>query len=183
MINRRILLKQMMLASAGAVLLPSCVFDSKKMAAIPLHNLQLTGNQEELLTEIIDTIIPKTDTPGAKELGIPKFVLVMIDDCANKEDQALFIKGLDGIDAFAKEKIGKSFVKGLAKEREDVLASIEAKKGTISPEVEKAFGSIKGLTIWGYTGSEYVMTNYYKFEFVPGRFHGCVSVSTTPKAA
>ena len=183
MTNRRVVLKQIMLASAAAMLLPSCVFDSKKVATMPLHNLKLTGNQEELVAEICEAIIPKTDTPGAKELGVPKFVLVMIDDCASKEDQAAFIKGLDSIDAFAKEKIGKSFMEGSPKEREDILASIDGKKDTTSPEVENAFGSIKGLTIWGYTGSEYVMTNYYKYEFVPGRFHGCVPVSTTPTAA
>ena len=180
--NRRVLLKQLMLASAGAVLLPGCVFDSKKVAAIPLHNLKISGHQEDLLAAIVDAIIPKTDTPGAKELGIPKFVLVMVDDCSSKEDQATFVAGLDGIESLSKEKLGKSFIDCEPKEKEELLLSIETKKEVVSPEVEKTFSSIKGLTIWGYTGTEYVMTNFYKFEFVPGRFHGCVSVTNQSPA-
>jgi hypothetical protein len=175
--NRRILLKQLLFASAGAALLPGCVFDSKKAATVPLINLKITGSQEALLAEITETILPKTDTPGAKELGIPTFVLTMVDDCAGKEDQAIFVAGLEGIEKLTQEKISKSFTDCDAKERGSILASIESQAKGVSSEIQKAFSSIKNLTIWGYTGSEYVMTNFYKFEFVPGRFHGCVPVN------
>jgi hypothetical protein len=35
---------------------------------------------------------------------------------------------------------------------------------------------VKNITIQGYLNSEYVMTNLRIFEFVPGRYHGCVPV-------
>ncbi len=184
MYSRRILLKQIMVASVGAVLLPGCVFDSKKLATKSLHNISITENQEALLVAIIDTVLPKTDTPGAIELGVPKFVLAMIDDCFSKADQAVFVAGLGGIEKLAKDKLNKVFVDCNANEREEILTSIEVKQESLPIEVEvkKAFSSIKDLTIWGYAGSEYVMTNFYKFEFVPGRFHGCVPVSNQSPA-
>lgn len=35
---------------------------------------------------------------------------------------------------------------------------------------------IKRMTVDGYMGSEYVMTNITKYEMAPNRYHGCVPV-------
>ena len=102
--QRRTALKNLLLFAGGTVLLPSCLHEDKK-ATIPLNHLKVSADQEALLAEIAETIIPKTDTPGAKELGIHQFVLTMVDDCMKKDDQVNFMNGLDEVDALAKKRI------------------------------------------------------------------------------
>ena len=173
--KRRLVLKQVMMAAAVAALAPSCTFDRKK-ASIALSHLNVDGDQEELLASIVETIIPATDIPGAQALNVHRFVLKMIDDCYAKEVHERFVKGLDQINENAKKQFGKSFDKGTGPEREGVLKSIEGKQITNPPEILAAYPIIKQLTIQGYLTSQYIMQQVQGFEFVPGRFNGCVEI-------
>ena len=78
--KRRQLLQRLTVATAGALLLPACVADPKKVS-IALNRLKITADEETLLADLADTLIPTTDTPGAKAVGAHLFALVMVDDC------------------------------------------------------------------------------------------------------
>jgi hypothetical protein len=173
--KRRLLLKQVMLAAAAAALAPSCTFDKKK-ASIALHHLAIDGDKEDLLASIAETIIPATDIPGARALNVHRFVLKMIDDCYEKEVRENFVKGLDQVNEIAKKRFGKSFGEGTAVEREEVLKSVGDKESSNPPEVLAAYPTIKQLTLQGFLTSQYIMQQVQGFEFVPGRFNGCVEV-------
>ena len=174
-LSRRLVLKQMLLVAGGATLLPSC-FDQDDKASLALKHIKLTGNEEKLLAEIEETIIPSTETPGAKELLIPSFTLKMIDDCYEKDKQQQFVKGLRDFNAVCKQKSGHKFMDCSPSQREEILNGIETKKDC--PENVSAFYSLtKNLTIRGYMSSQYVMTKLVKYELVPGRFHGSYPVS------
>ncbi|MGZ2805623.1 gluconate 2-dehydrogenase subunit 3 family protein, partial [Pseudomonas aeruginosa] len=47
-----------------------------------------------LLDEIAETILPKTDTPGAKEAKVGAFMTVIVRDCYKPEEAKVFIAGL-----------------------------------------------------------------------------------------
>ena len=173
--KRRVVLKQVMIAAVAAALAPSCTFDKKK-ASLPLNHLTIDGDMEELLASVVDTILPATDTKGAKELNVHRFVLKMIDDCYEKEVQDNFVKGLNQVNEIAKKRFGKSFEKGTAPEREEVLKSIDSKENSNPPEVLAAYPVIKQLTIQGYLTTQYILQEVQGYEFVPGRFNGCVDV-------
>src|SRR5690606_41927465 len=55
--------------------------------SIALNHLQVNGEEEDLLALIAETIIPETDTPGARTVGAHHFTLVMVDDCLPKDQQ------------------------------------------------------------------------------------------------
>ena len=78
--DRRTALKQAALIAGGVALLPSCSFGPERVA-IALNNLQLDADQQDLLAKIVEAIIPSGEIPGAEELEVYKFVLVMVDDC------------------------------------------------------------------------------------------------------
>ena len=106
--KRRIALKQLGFITAGAMILPSCI-QQVKQATIPLSNIIVNGDQEALLAEIAETLIPATDIPGAKALNIHHFVLKMVDDYQDKESQQQFVAGLLQVEKTVKEKFDKPF--------------------------------------------------------------------------
>ncbi len=168
--QRRVALKNMA-AAVGLMSLPAWASGWNK-TTVATGTTALTTRQEALLAEIVETIIPATDTPGAKELGVHQFVQKMVADCFEKKVQETFVKGVDALEATAQKNGGKSFVALDKAGRTELLKGLEA-----GGEEGKAFyGLVKGLTIRGYMTSEYVMTNLTGYEMVPGRYHGCVPV-------
>src|SRR5690606_39819013 len=134
-------------------------------------NLDLDLGKQKLLDEIADTIIPETDTPGAKKLNVHLFVMKMMSDCYEKNILKRFLSGLSQIDEASIAKNGKTFLKSSTTERKALLASIQ-KKEAHHPDVLYFFPLMKTLTLQGYLNCEYVMTNLTKYELVPARFNG-----------
>ena len=174
--TRRYAIKQILAVAAGAALIPSCMEDKSK-AAIILTNFKIDADQEKMLAELAETIIPKTTTPGAKDISAHLFALKMLDDCAKPEDQQKFVKGLAQFEAGCKSQFGKGFVDCTNEQRTTLLTNLEAKKGDDN-ELSFFYGKMKGLTIQAYTSSQFYLTKVRVYELVPGRFHGCVPATT-----
>ena len=172
--NRRVVIRNMALAVTGLVLLPGCDLGSKKAAAQDLEPF-LSADQEGLLAQVVDTIIPATDTPGAKELNVHLFVQKMVTDCYEKEAQENLVNGLNALEAKAKQKHGRMFSACSADERIALLRAMEQSGEASEQEFYKL---VKGLTVRGYMNSEYVMMNLTHYEAVPGHYYGCVPVDS-----
>jgi len=172
-LSRRLALKQMLLIAGGVTLLPSCFREDGKSLAY--KNLDLGEADEKLLAEISETLIPATDTPGAKDLSLSLFTLKMVDDCYDNKEQEKFVKGLKGINAFSKKRFDNSFIDCTVPQREEILTSIENKKD-VPEDVAAFYAAAKGLIIQGYMTSKYVMTKLVSYELIPGRFHGSYPV-------
>jgi hypothetical protein len=167
--KRRFALKQLALAAGAAITLPSWANEWSKNS-LPSIPTILSSSQEALLGEIVEAFIPKTDTPGAKELGVHKFINVMLTDCYEKEVQDTFSKTLSMIDEASTKKHKKTFTAISPAQRLELLKTIEKNK-----EIPN-FSDLKESTVFGYLNSEYVMKNLLKYELVPARFDGCFPV-------
>lgn len=159
-----------MIITGGITILPSCSGDPAK-SSIQLNNLDISAAQEALLAEIAETFIPKTDTPGAKELKLHLFVLKMVDDCYPEADQKLFVSGLNSIDEIAKEKYSLAFAACTQQQRAGLLNSSE-KELEASGDVLTFLNITKRRVIQGFTNSKFVMTDMKQYEMVPGRYNG-----------
>src|ERR1700694_4840441 len=122
--NRRTVIKNLALVIGGAALLPSCVKNSGG-PSIHLKHLNISADQENLIGDVCETIIPKTNTPGAKDLNLHLFVLKMLDDCYKKADQQAFLVGLGQFNDLVKKKCDRSFSDLDVKQREAFLNYIE----------------------------------------------------------
>lgn len=171
--QRRSAIKNLLIIAGGTVLLPSCVQQDKKVS-IPLDNIKISADQEELLAQITETIIPTTDTPGAKALGVHQFVLTMVDDCSEKEQQEDFMKGLNEVNDLSKKQYNNLFIKCTPQQQLELLTRIDKKE--FDGKVNDFFKATKGLTIRGYTKSKYVMSNLLVYEIAPARFYGSFPV-------
>jgi Gluconate 2-dehydrogenase subunit 3 len=170
--QRRTALKSVALSIGSAITLPSWA-NAWSSQTLQNQHLSLNFLQETLLAEIVETIIPKTDTPGAKELGINKFVEKMVADCYSKAAQEVFAKGLVSVENMAKKDYSKPFMECDGKQK---LAVLNSMLNSSNKDDKDFVQLVKNITIQGYLNSEYVMTNLRIFEFVPGRYHGCVPV-------
>jgi hypothetical protein len=139
----------------------------------------LTPEQGTIISEIAEIIIPKTDTAGAKEVGVPGFIDLMLKDVYKKEDQDRFIAGLTEFDANAKKEYGDPFLDLSADDRETYVRKVhgEAVKASraTSPAPEKPFILMtRELTLLGYFTSEVGATKVLQYQAVPGSYKGCV---------
>lgn len=173
-INRRTALRQFLVISAGAALLPSCLQDQAK-STILLKNFQIGAHEEKLLAELADTIIPATSTPGAKDISAHLFALKMLDDCYTEDDRKKFLKGLQQLDDAAKTAHGQSFIKCTPAQRESLIGGIENKTVPAS-ELGFCYSMMKRLTILAYSSCQFFLTKVKVYELVPARYHGCVPV-------
>ena len=174
--KRRVALKSLAVVVAGVVFLPGCDMSSK--SSVETVQSFLSPEQDALLGGLVNTIIPATDTPGAKELGVPAYIKVMVADCHEPEVQKIFFKGFATVENLAGEKYGKAYAGLTPEQQKEVLFALEASGEKADQEF---YELLKGLTIQGYMSSEYVMTNHTGFEMIPGRYHGCVPVPSKQK--
>lgn len=171
--NRRAALRRLLYVAGGALLLPACYRKSGE-PTVELTNLLIDEKDENLLAELVDTIIPPSDTPGGKELLLHLFVLKMVDDCHSPDDQTIFMAGLRSFSNFSRGIAGNDFVKLDTDKR---IALLEAIGGEATEEQIKRFYAItKRRTIQGYLNSQYVMTHLIKYELVPGRYDGYAKI-------
>jgi hypothetical protein len=174
MVNRRTAIRQLFCISAGVLIIPSCAQDKSK-SSILLKNMSIDSNQEKLLEELTETIIPATSTPGAKDIYAHLFALKMLDDCYKKEDQQKFVSGMEAFQKRAKKQLDRSFVEATPDQRKTLLRSIETDQES-KDDLNFFYSTIKRLTVQAYTTSEYFLTKVHVYELVPSRYHGCVPV-------
>ena len=116
----------------------------------------LTAAEDNLLAEVVETIIPATDMPGAKELGVHRFVQKMVTDCYDQKAQENMTNRLDQLDQYSQATFKKPFAEGTPAQRIHLLEGMELSD---EPAKKSFFSMVKSLTIQGYTNSEYVRTN------------------------
>lgn len=155
----------------------------------------LSEDLARLVSAISETIIPKTDTPGAIEAGVPGFIDDILGTVYSTEQQNNFIDGINAFAAEAKNNLGKNFEEATPEEQ---LKFIQAKNtellsggGSAQSEGWWAAGTGKGkpffleikeLTLLGFFTSEPGATQVLQYNQVPGPFKGCVPLAQVGKA-
>lgn len=141
-----------------------------------------------LLDEIGDTIIPATDVPGAKAVGIGAFIAMMVRDCYGPPNQATFREGLAKIASAHATRFGGPFLTGSPANRTTLLNELDQEQKRFTTETRRQraaitpppedeepvhyFRMMKELTILGYFSSELGCTKALRFTEVPGGFDG-----------
>jgi len=78
----------------------------------------LSHDQAELVATIAEHILPETDTPGARAVGVHRFIDTMLADAYPARERRRFLAGLADVDARARAACGGPFVGcGLAQQR------------------------------------------------------------------
>ena len=158
----------------------------------PEQNLGAGGanfNNDDIafLDEVADTILPATDSPGAKEAKVGQFMTVIVKDCYTQSEQKVFLEGMKKLNDASKEKNGKSFMDSTPEQRHDLLVLLdkEAKDYMAAKKKDDPthyFRMMKELTLWGYFTSEPGATKALRYVAVPGKYIGCMDYKKGEKA-
>ena len=170
--NRRHAIKSLATSFGALIAMPAWA-SSWNLQTVRLETPFLSAAQEDLLTDIVSTIIPEGEKPGAKSLRVPSFIQKMVADCYEKLAQDEFKTGLENIERTAQQIHSQSFSALTTLQKVELLRGVSVSENV---KLKEFFASLKSLTIQGYTSSEYVLVNHYKYDMAPGHFNGCVPV-------
>lgn len=184
MINRRELIRAFVLLSSYGMLggLSSLTACSLKESSTHLLKRKplFDSNELALLDEISETIFPRTDTPGAKDAGVGKFISMMAEECLSEVDQKILKRGVQEIAQMAISQYQNDFTLLTQSQRELLLRTIEQDAITYaktSVKDQHYFVMIKDLTLLGFFTSEVGAAHALRFLEVPGRYVGCTTLA------
>jgi hypothetical protein len=155
-----------------------------------------------LLEEIAETILPETQTPGAKAANTGAFMALMVTDCYSPAEQQAFHDGLRKLDEATKKATGMSFIAATPAQRLGMLNALDqeqkrvmdareaadrkrktlsqqpgAPAATIVADIEGPahyFRMMKELALLGFFTSEVGSTKAMRYVEAPGRFDPCM---------
>lgn len=143
----------------------------------PMQSPAFSPGEIALLDEIGERIIPETDIPGAKAVGIGEFLAMMITDCYEPSDQQRLKQGLVEITSRYRQRFGSDFVRGSAESRTELLDELDKEQQAYHEDLAQGrpphfFRELKELTVLGYFSSELGATQAVRYIEVPGRYDG-----------
>lgn len=137
------------------------VDSSKDLAAPGWKPLFLDEHQNETLIVLSDLIIPATDTPGAKDALVNRYIdLVLAAD--NRDNQRTFLNSLAYLDGESIRRYKTAFRYLARDDQDDLLHSLAYSKGAsgwtgeaAGPDVgHEHFESLKQRIVFAYYSSE-----------------------------
>jgi hypothetical protein len=187
--NRRDALSRVALLLGGTVIggelfLSGCTSADKKIG----QSVDFTADDLAYLDEIAETIIPATDTPGAKDAKVGQFMGVMVKDCYKESEQKVFLAGMNKLNDASKKKFsGNGFMKITPEQRKELLNELDKEQKDYAKNKKKDddphyFTLMKQLTLLGYFTSEPGATKALRYVPVPGRFEACIPYKKGDKA-
>ena len=167
----------MLTASTITAILKGC----KAEPALSWNPELFSEDQARVITRLTDIIIPKTNTPGAAETGVPYFIEQVVKDCYDQEEQKRFLDGLNEFMAGSEKAYGKSFLKLSEDKQEEYTVAVhrqavEAEQAKVEGYKRPFILKCKELTMAGYFTSEPGATQVLQYEPVPGSYEGCITL-------
>ena len=190
--NRRELLQRVAMLMGGAISAPAVLGVLNGCSPKPgasWHPLFLSKEEGAIVEEVAELILPRTDTPGARDVGVPAFIDVILKDAYPAEDQARFVSGLKDFDAEAQRAHGKPFLELQPAQRlaflqqvHDAAAAAEkdSRRTTMSRRSERKRPFVlmmKELTLLGFFTSQVGATQVLQYVAVPGGFQACIPIA------
>jgi hypothetical protein len=137
----------------------------------PAH---LTAKEFAIATAAAERILPRTDTPGATDVGVPAFIDLMVGAYMTADEQRTFKAGLAETEAASQAAHRAGFTALTASQQDAVLKRI----AEASQKKSKTFfHQLRELTVVGYFTSEPVGKNVLHYDPVPGKFQGDVPLA------
>lgn len=151
----------------------------------------LTPLEMATVTSMADQIIPKTDTPGALDVGVPAFIDRMLAGYYQQRERDVIRAGLQKVNADAQSLRGMSFPQLVSDEQVELMKRYDRDqydytrvnanvKDTPPPHF---FRLVKELTILGFCTSEPGATKLMYYNQNPGPYRGDLPLSEVGKVS
>ena len=141
-----------------------------------------TIQEGNIIEQMADRILPRTDTPGAIDAGVHTFIDRMMADFYPKEKKLAFQTAIKKVDEAAKTDFGKKFTALSGEEKDELLKKYDEAAYAKTTGKAHFFKTMKELTILGFCTSEVGATEFLEYDPVPGDYKGCIPYSDVGKA-
>ena len=167
--NRRDLLKKGVYGLVGVSLSSTLISTLQSCTSIEKYSPHYFSKTEfSLLFNIVDFLIPKTETPGALEMKVPQFIDIIISETYNNESKNNFSNKLKLlIEDFKSNNIDLSDYNSM---KSKFVNDFNNKTH------QEIYNQIRDLTVWGFKTSKEIALNVLNYNPIPGYQLGCVDI-------
>jgi len=182
--NRREIIAQIALLLGGSLAsrFAQAALRGDDLHVAPLQST-LSVEQRLMVEQLAELIIPRTDTPGAIDAGVPAFIDQIVSQWYTSVERDIFLDGLTRLDAYCLGQYGALF--NVCNTQQRTRALTVADESTRSYQLESTlkarelpdehspfFYKLKLLTVLGYYTSELGATQELNYNPIPGRYDG-----------
>ena len=193
--ERREAMKNMALAmgyTLSASTLASLMTSCGEQATLDWQPKYFTKEQALNVEALADAIIPKTDTPGAKELGVPQFLDSFIGEVMTISDRVAYMKELDGFIALCEKSQGKPLYACDAAQKKAFLDEQNAQNkmkypgiwgaDMVKADMRNFFGKFKDTLVWVFFTTKEAGEQMLAYDPVPGGYDACFTITPETKS-
>lgn len=141
------------------------------------------ASKKTLIAELAEIIIPKTDTPGAKDAAVEDYILYAAANVIPAKEANTFIDGLQALEQTSKVKYNCSFENCNNEQRRQILIKLRGERlypdKKLFRKIDKKlrgntfFETLKELTVIGYCTSEIGATQGMAYDYIPKDYISC----------
>ena len=176
----------------GLALLPlqpqafAAAVHARAKAAAGLQTLNTA--QDAAVTCIAEILLPQTDTVGATQVGVNRFIDLLLSESMLERHRDRLLEGLAAIDARSRSLYGAPLAAARKADQESLIRSLDeqlpARAATKAEQAvldrqpmtaERGYELLKRLVVFAYFTSEPVAKGLIDAPIIPGRYDGCVS--------
>ena len=149
----------------------------------------LNAHQHATIKAMAEMIIPRTETPGASDVGAAEFIDLILTEWFDEAERTRFLSGIADVDSRSHLLFEKDFVDCSSPQQSDILAALGEKmteevgerarpmRGRGAPVPANFYAMMRQLTLTAYYTSEAGATEELHFEMIPGSYQGCPAES------
>ena len=166
---------------------------TQNAAALPLAQRQLSEARRVQIAVLAERVIPRTDTPGAIDAGVPAFIEQILTSWYTDTEHRIFMQGLDSLEHEAQQRFGNAYAACNEEQQILLLAEQEvhardqqrlhpppqasaADKPLIDQEAP-FFSKLKELVVVGYYTSEVAAQSEMVYLPIPNAYRGEASLA------
>lgn len=148
----------------------------------------LNSHQYETVKTMAELIIPRTDTPGATDVGVADFIDLILTEWSDDGDRARFLDGISDVDSRSNNLFGKDFVACSPTGQSQILIDLGEAMTEQASHAERFgrrafrggsdfYSMFRRFTLTAYYTSETGATKELGFEIIPDGYDGCAPAS------
>ncbi len=148
----------------------------------------LSAAQDAAVSCIAEILLPQTDTAGATQVGVNRFIDLLLTESMLERDRDRFLEGLAAIEARSRSLHGAPIASARREDQEALIRSLDEALPARAPTraeqaaldrqpvtAERGYEVLKRLVVFAYFTSEPVARGLVNAPIIPGRYDGCVS--------
>ena len=149
----------------------------------------LSREQDAAVSCIAEILLPRTDTVGATDVGVNRFIDLLLSESMRERERGRFLEGLAAIDARCRSLYGAPVASARGSDQEALIYALDqqlparpasrSEQATLDQQplsAERGYELLKHLVVFAYFTSEPVAKDLINAPIIPGRYDGCVSI-------